>query len=193
VTVVAFQGELGAFSEEAARICCGDDAQLLPRHAFTDVVNAVLSRAADCGVLPLENSLVGQISAANEALKGTDLKIVREVSLPIHHCLLAKPGVQVQSVHKALSHPAALGQCTAFFDAHPHIAAELFYDTAGAAKHVASVDDTTIAAIASRRAAQHYGLAILAENIEDRADNRTRFAMFVRSNDLVEELQQYTS
>ena len=190
MTVVAFQGELGAFSEEAARICCGDDAQPLPRRTFVDVVNAVLTGAADAGVLPLENSLVGQISAANEALSGTDLKIVREVTLPIHHCLLANSGASIQSVHKVLSHPAALGQCKAFFGAHTHMVAAEYYDTAGAAKHVASVDDTTIAAIASKRASEHYGLAILAENIEDRADNRTRFAMFVRSNDLVANLQR---
>jgi prephenate dehydratase len=186
VTVVAFQGELGAFSEEAARICCGEDAQPLPLHTFVDVVNAVRSGAADAGVLPLENSLIGRISAANEAFAGTDLKIVREVSLPIHHCLLAKSGATLESVHKALSHPAALGQCTAFFKTHPDITPEEFYDTAGAAKHVAGVDDTTIAAIASKRAAQQYGLAILAENIEDRPDNRTRFAMFLCRNDLVE-------
>jgi prephenate dehydratase len=188
--VVAFQGELGAFSEEAAQICGGENVVPLPRATFSDVVQAVLSGAANSGILPVENSLIGPIIAANEALSEPGVKIVRELTLPIHQCLLAKSGATITSVHKVLSHPAALGQCKAFFATHSHLVAEAFYDTAGAAKHVANIDDTTLAAIASRRAAKRYGLAILAENIEDRGGNRTRFAMFVYRNDLVMNLQQ---
>jgi prephenate dehydratase len=180
LNVVAYQGEPGAYSEEAALALGGREAKLLPQAAFDDVVQAVLRGSASSGILPLENSLIGRIRAANAALDTPGVRIVGELTLPIHHCLLAKISVSMQSVRIALSHPAALAQCKAFFQTHPHIAAAEYYDTAGAAKHVATLNDASIAAIASKRAGEHYGLTVVAEAIEDSTDNRTRFIMFVK-------------
>ena len=180
MNVVAYQGEPGAFSEEAARACGGPDALLLPRITFVDVVQAVLTGSAAAGILPLENSQIGEIAAAKDALSVPAVKIVREVTLPIHHYLLAPAGATLETLRKAVSHSAALAQCAAFFSAHPRIVPVPWYDTAGGAKHVATLGDPAVGAVASRRAGDHYGLAVIAENIEDRSDNRTRFAMIVK-------------
>jgi prephenate dehydratase len=178
---VAFQGEPGAYSEEAAILCCGRNSLLLPRRSFSDVVNAVLQGGATQGVLPLENSLIGEVAAANDAIAVDGVAVVKEITLPILHCLLGMPGATIESISQVLSHPAALAQCTAFFDAYTHIEPVEWYDTAGAAKHVANTKDTSMAAIASRRAAERYKLKIIAQDIQDRMDNRTRFVVIARS------------
>ena len=178
---VAFQGEPGAFSEEAAIQCCGRDVLLLPRRTFVDVVQSVLTGTAERGVLPLENSLIGEVAAANEAAADPGLDIERELWLPIHHYLMARPETSFDDVRQVLSHPAALAQCTSFFAGHPELQAVEWYDTAGAAKHVATSKDGGLAAIASRRAAERYKLRLLAEDIQDRADNRTRFVVVRRA------------
>jgi prephenate dehydratase len=180
LNVVAYQGEPGAYSEEAAQILGGPHAMFLACRTFEDVVAAVLNESASAGILPLENSQIGQIAAANRALGPAPLRIEKELTLPIHHCLLAQTGATLAALRKAVSHPAALAQCQLFFAAHPHIAPTEWYDTAGGAKHVATLGDATIAAVASRRAARHYGLVVIADNIEDRSDNSTRFAMVVK-------------
>jgi prephenate dehydratase len=177
---VAFQGEPGAYSEEAAILCCGRNSLLLPRRSFADVVNAVLKGGAAQGVLPLENSLIGEVAAANEAIAVDGVTVVKELTLPIHHCLLGIPGATIESLTQVLSHPAALAQCTSFFDAYIHIEPLEWYDTAGAAKHVANTKLMTMGAIASRRAAERYKLKIIAEEIQDRMDNRTRFVVIAR-------------
>ena len=178
---VAFQGEPGAYSEEAALLCCGRDSLLLPRRTFSDVVNAVLNGGARQGILPLENSLIGEVAAANDAIAVPGIAVIRELTMPIHHCLLGMPGAKIETITKVLSHPAALAQCTGFFDAYAHIEAVEYYDTAGAAKHVAIQKDPAIAAIASRRAGDRYKLKVIAEEIQDRMDNRTRFVVIKRS------------
>lgn len=178
---VAFQGEPGAFSEEAAILCCGRNSLLLPRRTFADVVNAVLNGGAQQGVLPLENSLIGKVAGANSAIDVPGIAIVKEMTLPIHHCLLGIPGATIESIRQVFSHPAALAQCTGFFDAYSHIEAVEYYDTAGAAKHVAGQKNPELAAIASRRAGERYKLKVVAEEIQDRMDNRTRFVVIKRA------------
>lgn len=177
---VAFQGEPGAFSEEAALQCCGRNALLLPRRTFNDVVKSVLAGTAERGILPVENSLIGTVAGASTAADASGLHVERDIWLPIRHFLLARNGVALADLRRVLSHPAALAQCTAFFAQHPQIEAVEFYDTAGAAKHVANSKDTDVAAIASRRAADRYKLNILAENIQDDDDNRTKFIVVVK-------------
>jgi len=177
---VAFQGELGAFSEEAVHLLFGDGVEALPRREFRDVGAAVARGEAEYGLLPIENTLAGSVVASYDVLAGEALEVVGEVIAPIHHCLLGVPGARLEGVRRVLSHPIALAQCTRFFLEHPGIEAVAAYDTAGAAKEVAEKDDPATAAIAARAAAWRYGLEILAADIEDRPDNQTRFLVVAR-------------
>ncbi len=179
---VAFQGELGAFSEEAIQQLWLGDAEALPHRDFGDVVRAVQSGAADRGVLPIENTIVGAISAAHDALAaGDDLHVVAETVVNVHHCLLGAPGATFESVKMVLSHPAALAQCGLFFAKHPRLELHPVYDTGGAALDVSNVADPQLSAIASRGAATRYKLNILMPDIEDRDDNQTRFLVVSRT------------
>lgn len=177
---IAYQGEPGAFGEEAALLDCGPGATLLPMRTFMDVVTAVITGGTDRAVLPVENSIIGVVHDGAAAAATPGLAILRRVEVPVQQCLLVKPGTSIASITRAISHHAALDQCTTFFGTHPHIAAVEWYDTAGAAKHVAESTDHTIAAIASRRAGIHYGLEVALENIQDRQDNVTRFVVIGR-------------
>jgi prephenate dehydratase len=174
-TVVAFQGEHGAFTEGAAQAWFGEDVETLPKREFRDVVAAVQSGAAAYGVLPVENSLYGSVGAALDALLETELDIVGEVVRPIRMTLLGVDGATVQGVRKVFSQPPALGQVQRFLASRPDIEAVAVHDTAGAARMVAESGDPTLAAIASEAAAKHYGLSVLARDLQDRSDNSTRF------------------
>jgi prephenate dehydratase len=179
--LVAFQGELGAYSEEAVTTLFGAQARPQPRRENADVAAAVLSLDADYGVLPVENSLAGTVAASYDAVVSRPgLFVIAECTLPIHHCLLAPQGAAIESLRSVESHPVALAQCRSFFDRHPQVTSRAAYDTAGAARDVAAAGDPSRGAIASQGAARHYSLAILATNIEDRHDNRTRFVAIAR-------------
>ncbi|HEY8483923.1 MAG TPA: prephenate dehydratase [Longimicrobiales bacterium] len=179
---VAFQGELGAFSEEAVRQYFGDRAEPVPRREFREVGRSVVAGEVDYGLLPIENTLAGSVVASYDVLGGEDLRVVGEVIVPIHHCVLGVPGSRLEEVKRVLSHPVALAQCTRFLTAHPEIQAVAVYDTAGAAKEVSETGDPAVAAIAGRSAAERYGLTILAADVEDRPDNQTRFLVVARSD-----------
>jgi prephenate dehydratase len=172
---VAFQGELGAFSEEAVHRFFGSGVEPLPCREFADVGRCVLDADADFGILPIENTLAGSVVASYDVLAAGDLELVGEVITPIHHCVLGVPGATLDRVTRILSHPVALMQCTRLLRSLRDVQAVAVYDTAGAARDVASAADPTQAAIAAHRAAARYGLAILAEGVEDRPDNQTRF------------------
>lgn len=178
---VAFQGALGAYSEEAVT-ALWPRAEPVPMHAVEDVAAAVEAGAVDFGVLPVENTLAGAVVATDDALaRHAGLVVLAETVVPIHHCVLALPGASINGLAFVESHPVALAQCTAFFRANPRLSARAAFDTAGAAREVAGRGDLTIAAIAGRAAAARYGLAILAADIEDRPDNQTRFLAVARS------------
>jgi prephenate dehydratase len=173
---IAFQGERGSFSDEAIQQLFGSDAQRLPCREFADVTAAIASDVADCGVLPIENSIVGPITGARAAIAATaGLHVLAETVVAVHHCLLGLPTTTVTQVTRVVSHPVALQQCQHFFSAHRQFTVQSFYDTAGAAMHVAAVADPSLAAVASHRAAILYNLHVLRADIEDRADNETRF------------------
>lgn len=176
----SFQGALGAFSEEAARILA-PGAEPVPRPSFEAVVRAVERSEDHVGVLPVENTLAGAVAEAYDALDAGDVKVVAEAAIPIQHCLLGLPGASTEGLREARSHPVALLQCRGFFGAHPGIRAQAVYDTAGAAEAVAAAGDPTLAAIASRRAGERYGLSVLVPDLQDRDDNQTRFYLVVRS------------
>jgi prephenate dehydratase len=177
---VAYQGAPGAYSEGAVLRYWRGVAEPLPVATFADVTRAVERGAVELGLLPFENQVIGVIAASCDALadaldSGGRLRVVGETSIPVRHCLLAPAGATIQAVTRVMSQPVALAQCGRFLSAHPWMAAVDAYDTAGAARDVAAAGDPATAAIASRRAAERYGLAVLAEGIEDRPGNRTRF------------------
>lgn len=174
MVVVAFQGEHGAYSEEAARQHFGPEVQTLPRKAFEDIFTALRRGEAQCGILPIENSVAGSINTAYDLLLEHDIKIAGEIFLRVRHCLLAVPGTRTEDVRKVRSHPQALAQCERYVAARGW-EPEPVYDTAGAAKDLAEHPEPGVAVIASRLAGQIYGLALLDSGIEDYPFNYTRF------------------
>jgi len=177
---VAFQGELGAYSEDAVRTFFGHPAEPLPCREFRDVGRAVTDGTAQYGALPVENTLAGGVGGSLDVLLNTDLEVVGEVIVPIHHCVLGPAGATLDGLTRVLSHPVALAQCERFFAGRPGVEAVAVYDTAGAAKEVARLGERSTGAIASRTAGARYGLDVLAEQVEDRPDNQTRFLVVAR-------------
>lgn len=178
---VAFQGELGAFSEEAIQQLWLGGAEPLPHRDFGDVIRAVQTGTAARGVIPIENTIVGGIAAAHDAISAApDIVVIGETVVNVHHCLLGPAAATFESVKMVFSHPVALAQCGKFFAANPRLEVHAVYDTGGAALDVANVADPELAAVASRNAAQRYKLQVLVPDIEDRADNQTRFFVIAR-------------
>jgi prephenate dehydratase len=173
VMKVAFQGEAGAFSEEA---CYGyfGEVETLPCETFEDVFARVTDGVCEAGLIPIENSLAGSVHQNYDLLLRHNLYIVGEYFLRVRHCLIAFPGVEAPAIQKVISHPQALGQCAAFLR-KMGVKTEPVYDTAGSVKLLKASGERTMAAIASRRAAEIYGMQVLQENIEDNAENYTRF------------------
>jgi prephenate dehydratase len=177
---VSFQGEPGAFSEEAVLALFGGRAQPVPRRDFAGVAAAVASGETAYGLLPIENSVAGSVVGSYDVLASSDLSVVGEVIRPIRHCLLGVRGASLDEVARVLSHPVALAQCGRFLMGHPAMEPVATYDTAGAAMQVATAGLATTAAIAARGAGERYGLDILVEDIQDRMDNQTRFLLVTK-------------
>ena len=171
---VAFQGERGAYSEEAIRKFFGEEAQPLPRHSFDAIFAAVESGEAEYGMLPVENSTAGSINKAYDLLWDHDLRIWGEVILRVQHALLAPPGTTLDDIERVRSHPQALAQCERYLANHGW-EAETAYDTAGSARELAQSPEDGVAAIASRLAGEIYRLEKLDYPIEDLVHNHTRF------------------
>ena len=176
---IAFQGEPGAYSEEALFLLA-PDAQSQPYREFRDVAQAVLEHRAELGLLPIENSLVGSIATNFDLIAESALAIVGEVVSAVHHCLLGVPGAQRAALRRVLSHAVALAQCERFLRELSGVEVVAFYDTAGAAAEVARRKDTSLGAVAGVLAARRYGLEVLAERIEDEPHNQTRFLLVAR-------------
>ena len=170
---VAFQGEPGAYSEQAVFNYFGE-VETLPCESFDVVFDVVKAGQCEAGMIAIENSLAGSIHQNYDLLLHNELQIVGEYLLRVRHCLIALPGVKKEDIHKAISHPQALGQCAGYLRSHG-IKAEQVYDTAGSVKMLKESGARDTAAIASRRAAELYGMQILEEGIEDNAENYTRF------------------
>ncbi len=175
---VAFQGAPGAYSHQAVREAF-PQALPLPCFTFEDAIEAVQAGAADCAVIPIENSLHGRVADIHFLLPESGLTITGEHFVRVRHCLLGVPGAAREAVTTAVSHPQALGQCRKRLREWA-IVPEAYADTAAAAALVAEDRDPARAAVASRLAAELYGLDVLAEGIEDEAHNTTRFVVLAR-------------
>nr|D3U715.1 RecName: Full=Arogenate dehydratase 1; Short=PhADT1; Flags: Precursor [Petunia x hybrida]ACY79502.1 arogenate dehydratase 1 [Petunia x hybrida] len=177
---VAYQGVPGAYSEAAAGKAY-PNCEAIPCDQFEVAFQAVELWIADRAVLPVENSLGGSIHRNYDLLLRHRLHIVGEVQLPVHHCLLALPGVRKEYLTRVISHPQALAQCElTITKLGLNVAREAVDDTAGAAEYIAANNLRDTAAVASARAAELYGLQILAEGIQDDSSNVTRFVMLAR-------------
>lgn len=170
---IAFQGEPGAYSEQAVFNYFGD-VETQPCESFDVVFDSVVSGTSDAGLIPIENSLAGSIHQNYDQLLRHDLHITGEYLLRVQHCLIALPGVTKADIKKVISHPQALGQCAAYLRGLG-VKIESAYDTAGSVKMLKESGARDTAAIASRRAADIHGMQILEEGIEDNSENYTRF------------------
>ena len=174
---VAFQGEHGAFSEAAAIQLLGEWITTVPRATFESAFRAISEGAADALLAPVENSLAGSVVRVYDLLVESNLGIVAETILPIEHHVIGVPGATLAGLKSVASHPMALAQCEKFFIAHPELRRVPAEDTAGSVRDVLANGDKSAAGIAGRQAAKRYGGVILAESIQDNAENFTRFVL----------------
>ena len=162
---VGYQGAPGAYSEDAV-VRLWPDATPIPMRECIDVARAVESGEASAGVLAVENTLAGSVVASYDALAVCEQVVaIGEMIIGIHHCVLAAPGTSLAALRSVESHPVALAQCGRFFERHPHLEPRAAYDTAGSAREIARARDPRRAALASRVAAEHYGLEILKADV----------------------------
>lgn len=175
MTTVAYQGEPGAFSEQAGKSFFGQQAKLVPLPAFKDVFHAVTKRRSSFGIVPIENSVFGSVHQNYDLLLNHKLFIVGEVKLRIQLHLMALPGVALNNVGSVYSHQQALGQCDEFLRKLKRVNIVAYYDTAGSAKMIREEGRRDAAALASAQAAKTYGLKILKRNVESNHQNYTRF------------------
>jgi chorismate mutase / prephenate dehydratase len=171
---VAFQGERGAYSESAVFQFFGAKTEVKPCQDFKDVFDSVCTKETQHGVVPVENSLEGSVNQNYDLFLRYDLKVCGEVVVKVEHCLIANPGTALEDIKTVYSHPQALAQCRSFLE---DFGRELIptYDTAGSVKMIEEKGLTKAAAIASERAANIYGMQILAKDIADNPENYTRF------------------
>jgi len=171
---LAYQGEPGAYSEAAALHFGGANAETLPCKTFDEVFDAVLHKRATHGIVPMENSIGGTIHRNYDLLVDHEIPITGEVELDVIHCLQALPGTKIEDVKIVYSHQQALAQCERYLK-DLGVTVEAVYDTAGGAKLVAEQQLRSAAALASRRAAEVFGLEVLQEAVQDYEFNITRF------------------
>jgi prephenate dehydratase len=171
---VAFQGEPGAFSEEASFAYFGNPVTV-PCDSFEAVFETVTSHRSDFGIIPIENSLAGSIHQNYDLLLRNKLHIVGEYFLRVKLCLITFPGTKKEEIRHIWSHPQPLGQSADYLRKLKGVTTEPVYDTAGSVKILKASGERTAAAIASKRAAEIYGMEILQESIEDNPENYTRF------------------
>jgi prephenate dehydratase len=177
---ISFQGERGAFSEDAARQLLGTNIQTVAFRTFEEMFTAVSSGAADAAAAPIENSLAGSVHKNYDLLMEHDLTIIGETNVRIILHLIAPRGVSLSQLLRVHSHPVALAQCERFLRANPQLEVCPAYDTAGSVKMVVDANTGEDAAIAGATAAAVYSANIVAESIEDNPQNFTRFLLLCR-------------
>ena len=179
---VAFQGERGAFSEEAALKLLGREIELVPRKTFTDLFTSLDNQMADYLLAPVENTIAGVVQPAVDLLRSSSLAILDEVEIKIEQHLIGCPGTVFDAIATVQSHSIALAQCSRFFQDNPQIKSAIADDTAGSVAKIVRLADPTCAAIAGQRAADLYGGWIIRRSIQDQTNNYTRFVLLAASN-----------
>lgn len=174
---VAFQGERGAFSEEAALLLLGHEIQLVPCQTFADLFQSLEHELADYLLAPVENSIAGPVRSCLDLLESSSLAVLDEVELRIEQHLIGCPGTTFQTIETVRSHPVALDQCRRFFEMNPQLAPVTAIDTAGSVAEVVRRGDQKHAAIAGQRAADLYGGTIIRRGVQDHSENYTRFVL----------------
>jgi prephenate dehydratase len=180
---IAIQGEPGSFSHEAA-LKFFPEATIVPCSYSPEVFRRLVDGDVDAAAIPIENSLAGSVVEHYDLLLSHDVAVEREIMLGIHHNLIAVPGSQIERLVRVYSHPIALAQCRRFFAEHPQIEPVPYYDTAGSVKQLMELRDRSCGAIASAQAAAYYGGEVLAPNLEDNAENYTRFFLVRRRSEV---------
>lgn len=175
---VSFQGERGAYSEDAAITFFGGSVETVPCATFSEVVDATESGKTRYSVLPVENSLEGSVGESYDLLLSTNLTIVGEIYYRVKHCLIGFD--KIDNIDTVYSHPQALGQCRNFIQKH-NLKTIPAYDTAGSVKIIKDLGKKNISCIASKRASEIYGVPIIAEGVEDNTSNYTRFLVLSKS------------
>lgn len=174
---VAFQGERGAFSEEAAHKLLGHEIELVPRRTFADLYDSLDNGVADYLLAPIENSIAGVVQPSVDLLRSSSLTVLDEVQIKIEQHLIGCPGANLDMIETVQSHPVALAQCSRFLQAHPELKPVIADDTAGSVAEVIRLGDPKHAAIAGQRAADLYGGSIIRKSIQDISENYTRFVL----------------
>jgi prephenate dehydratase len=174
---VAFQGERGAFSEEAAMKLLGNEIELVPLKTFTDLFSSLDKRLADYVLAPVENTIAGVVQPSVDLLQSSSLEVLDEVEIKIEQHLIGCAGASFDAIETVQSHPVALAQCSRFFQTNPQLKPVIADDTAGSVAEVVRVRDPKRAAIAGQRAAEIYGGSIIRKGIQDQTENYTRFVL----------------
>lgn len=177
---VAFQGERGAFSEEAALRLLGDDIELVPQKTFAALYDSIDNGNADYVLAPVANSIAGVVHASVNLLEQSSLVAIDKVVIRIEQHLIARPEATFDTIETVQSHPVALAQCQRFFAEHPRLKPVTADDTAGSVAEIMQHADTTRAAIAGSFAAELYGAVIIRKSIQDRPENFTRFVLLTK-------------
>ena len=179
---VAFQGERGAFSEEAALKLLSPDIELVPRRTFADLYDSLDNGVADYVLAPVENSIAGVVRASVELLESRSFRTLDEIQIKIEQHLIGSRDASFDTIETVQSHPTALAQCSRFFESHPQLKRVVADDTAGSVAEVIRRGDPKRAAIAGQRAADLYDARILRKNIQDHSENYTRFILLVKEH-----------
>ena len=178
---VAFQGERGAFSEEAALKLLGPEIELVPRKTFEDLFDSLDRGLADYLLAPVENTIAGVVQPSVDLMNASSLKVLDEIQIKIEQHLIGCPGATFDTIETVQSHAVALAQCKRFFKTYPKLKPVVAGDTAGSVLEVVRRRDPKLAAIAGQLAAEIYGAIILRESIQDQTENFTRFVLLSAS------------
>ena len=186
---IAIQGIKGSNHHQVAKDCYGDDIELVECLSFDELVDKLLSKEADQGVMAIENSIAGSIIPNYALVNHNDLHIIGEYYLNIHHNLMVLKGQKISDISEVSSHPMALLQCKEYFRQYPHIKLVEDVDTAETAKRIQEQKLAHVAAIAPKVAAELYGLDIVANDIQTIKNNATRFIIVQTKNDALPEAE----
>ena len=174
---VAFQGERGAFSEEAAHKLLGAEIELVPRRTFAELYSSLDNGVADYLLAPVENTIAGVVQPSVDFLRSSSVTVIDEIQIKVEQHLIGCHGTSLNTIEKVQSHPVALAQCSRFFETHPRLKSVIADDTAGSVAEIMRVGEPQRAAIAGQRAADLYGATIIRKSIQDHSENYTRFVL----------------